>query len=315
MLSRVLLITTGGTIASGLSGGRMGHGQDLLAAMPEAVREVELDLVDLFRLPSSQIGPEQMLQLSQEANRRLGEGEYVGGVITHGTDTLEETALFLHLLHRPAFPLVVTGAMRSGSEVGPDGPSNLQMAIAVCCNVDAQDRGVMVVLNEQIHAARYVTKTHSKDVATFKSPDAGPIGQVYAGDVKWLVPPDPAVHKPLLVEGITARVDLIKAYAGADGSLVDAALQSGAGGIVVEGMGVGNLPARLAEAMGKAAKAGIPAVLATRCGSGPVRASSHLRDAGVITAGLGFNGQKARIALLVALSAKLGRPDIESLLK
>ena len=107
-MPRVLLITTGGTIASGLAERGMGHGSDLLAAMPEAVRDVEFELVDLFSLPSSQIGPAEMLQLSREANRRLATGGYAGCVVTHGTDTLEETAIFLDLLHQSELPLVVT---------------------------------------------------------------------------------------------------------------------------------------------------------------------------------------------------------------
>jgi L-asparaginase len=317
---KVLLITTGGTIASGLSahGATLGRGSDLLSAMPEVTRAVELDLVDLFTLPSSQIGPPEMLSLSREANQRLASGAYAGCVITHGTDTLEETALFLDLLHASALPLVVTGAMRSGREVGPDGANNLQMAFAVCLDPGSHGRGAMVVLNEQVHAARYVTKTHSKDVATFRSPDAGPLGTVYAGHVSWLALPPPASRPsplPLRVETITARVDLIKAFAGADGALIEAAVAAGAHGLVIEGMGVGNLPAPMASAAAVAASGkGVLTVLATRCGSGPVAVPRRLHDAGVLRAGPGFNGQKARIILLAGLSAGLGREEIARLL-
>ncbi len=171
-----------------------------------------------------------------------------------------------------------------------------------------------MVMNEQIHAARYVTKTHSKDVATSRSPDAGPVGTVYAGQVLWLTPhPTGQQHPcplPLRVETISARVDLVKAYAGADRALVEAAVSAGAKGLVVEAMGVGNLPAPMRDAVATAAHTGVFAVLTTRCGVGPVTISPLLREAGVLAAGLGLNGQKARIVLLAALSAGLCREDI-----
>jgi L-asparaginase len=346
-MAGILLITTGGTIASRLpakdGGERLASGRALFGAMAEAARGRHVELLDLMTLPSSQIGPPEMLRLARAiSGAAAAAGQFAGCVVTHGTDTMEETATFLDLTCPAGFPVVITGAMRSGGELGAEGVNNLAAAIAVAAHPGTPGRGVLVVMNEQVHAARFVTKVDSKGVAAFESPETGPVGRVWGERVTYFAaapaatgdsaaplpaPPPPIALEASLDPATAPRVDLIRAYAGADGALVRAAVGAGARGIVVEGMGLGNLPAGLAAAAAEAAAGGCVVALATRCPAGPVAAPGG-RAAGAATgtpprpgdgplwlvAGPGLNGPKARIALWVCLAGGLGREATQSVL-
>jgi len=312
-MSRILLVTTGGTIAAGAGGGA-GWAQGAALMSGVTTRAQEVDVLDLFSRPSSQIGPEQMLEISRAVAARTGAGEYGGCIVTHGTDTMEETGVWLDIFHETDMPLVLTGAMRSSREPAPDGAANLAAAVATCRSSAARGRGVLVVMNEQIHTARLVTKTHSKDAAAFKSPDMGPVGTAYQGRARFVVPA-PAQRLVLSrPESIAVAVALVRAVAGDDGKLVDAAVAAGCAGVVIEGMGVGNLPREMVKAVRRACDRGVTVALTSRCGAGPVAGSALLPEVDVLLAGAGLNGPKARIALLAGLAAGACRQTQAALL-
>lgn len=312
-MSRILLITTGGTIAAGAdSGAGWALGADLMSGMAGGAQEV--DVLDLFSRPSSQIGPRQMLEISHAVAARTGTGEYAGCIVTHGTDTMEETAVWLDIFHETDMTLVLTGAMRSSREPAPDGSANLAASLATCGSSAARGRGVLVVMNEQIHAARLVAKTHSKDAAAFTSPDMGPVGAAYGGRVRF-VAPVPAERLVLRrPESVVVSAALVRAVAGDDGRLVDAAVATGFAGVVIEGLGVGNLPQEMAKAVRRACDHGVTVALTTRCGAGPVTRSGLLSEVDVLLAGPGLNGPKARIALLAGLAAGASSETLAALL-
>ncbi|HEY4552350.1 MAG TPA: asparaginase, partial [Bacillaceae bacterium] len=229
-----------------------------------------------------------------------------GVVITHGTDTLEETAYFLDLTVSAQIPIVVTGAMRSSNEVGSDGLYNLMSSIRVALSDDAKDKGVLVVLNDEIHTALNVTKTHTSNVSTFQSPQYGPIGIVTKQAV--IFHHKPVCREKYIVKELNRKVALIKAYAGMDADLLHCLKDLSYDGVVIEALGQGNLPPKAAEGVDGLMEAGIPVVLVSRSFNGiaqPVYdyagGGKQLKDTGVIFCN-GLNGQKARIKLLITLT-------------
>ncbi|MCQ6273854.1 asparaginase [Bacillus sp. V3B] len=308
MSKKVLLIHTGGTIS--MSEDETGvvkpSGYNPLTKYTKEFKNVE-DLVieEPFHLPSPHITINEMVILKKLIESYVDQ-DIDGVVITHGTDTLEETAYFLDLtLHTP-FPIIVTGAMRPINEIGSDGLYNVISSIKVASSEDAKNKGVLVVLNDEIHTASNVTKTHTSNVSTFQSPQYGPIGIVTKKGV--IFHHSPTGLEYYKVDQISKRVALLKAHAGMDASLFYAIRDLHYDGVVIEALGQGNLPPATIDGITALLDQNIPIVLVSRCFNGIAEGSysyegggSLLKSLGVIFSN-GLNGQKARIKLLIALS-------------
>lgn len=311
MTKKILILHTGGTISMSedATGKIKPNAQNPLAELPlDSQGQIQLVTEEIFNLPSPHITPAHMLRLSQRLRQAAVEG-FDGAVVTHGTDTLEETALFLDLTLTSTMPVVVTGAMRSSNEIGSDGLYNFRTAIMVASANASVGKGVVVVMNDEIHSARYVTKTHTTNVATFRTPTFGPIGIVSEGHVNYMQTINPQPHLP--IEKVITEVYLIKAYAGMTGTLFQALNQPTTRGIVIEALGAGNLPPQTLAALQALVHQNIPLVLVSRCFNGIAEPVYDYQGGGVNLAQMGIifcrglNGPKARIKLLVGLSAGL----------
>nr|WP_281285356.1 asparaginase [Psychrobacillus soli] len=309
MMKSILLIHTGGTISMQVqenSGAVVPTENNPLTLEAEKLKQYANILeIEAFNLPSPHITPKEMFKLKQIIEQYMQEQNIDGVVITHGTDTLEETAYFLDLTINTSIPVVITGAMRSSNEIGSDGLYNLVSAIKVACSEEAKDKGVLVVLNDEIHTAENVTKTHASNVSTFQSPQYGPIGFISKNIVHFHHTP---LHRTVLpIQGISKRVALFKVYAGMEPDLLAASIQLGYEGIVLEGFGQGNVPPILIPIIDEILEKEIPIVIVSRCFNGIAQdvygylgGGKGLKDQGVMFAN-GLNGQKARLALLIAL--------------
>ena len=309
---RVAVVTTGGTIASRVdeTGAAVPvvSGAELLDLVPGLDEVAAVELVDFAQVPSWNLEPEMLLELARRADELLLGG--AGGVVvTQGTDTLEETAYLLDRIVLSERPVVVTGAMRNNSEPAADGPRNLYDAVRVAADPAAAGRGTLVVFNEEIHAARLVTKTHSFNVSTFRSPYAGPLGYIDSAGVVFTRRPEPAPK--LAPTWLPRDVQLLKMALGTGDLLVRCCVQAAVDGIVLEGTGLGHVPGKVVPAVRGAVEAGIPVVLCSRTFAGRVLplygspgGGQELRQAGVIPAG-DLSGQKARLELMAALGAGL----------
>ncbi|AGY82258.1 MAG: L-asparaginase [Carnobacterium sp.] len=261
---------------------------------------------DFFHLPSPHMTPDKMLILKNRIEQAIAAHEADGVVITHGTDTLEETAYFLDLTLETSIPIVVTGAMRSINEVGSDGLYNFQSAIWVALAEEAKEKGVLVVMNDEIHTARYVTKTHTSNVATFRTPTFGPIGLISKNKVLFF---QKLIEEEIYsINTVNKKVYLLKVYAGMDGTLFDAVNQPTTDGLVIEALGAGNLPPATLPALKRVLANNIPVVLVSRSFNGIAQdvydymgGGKQLKEDGVIFA-TGLSGPKARIKLQVVLS-------------
>lgn len=314
---KLVIITTGGTIAM-RNDPELGcvpavEGRDLIQAVP-GLAEFDLEVVEFSNLPSPHMTPELMFQLASLVEAWLEREKVAGVVVTHGTDTLEETAYFLDMTVASDKPVVVTGAMRSGEEPGADGPANLLAAAKVAASALSVGRGTLVVLNDEIHAARDVRKGHGGRTSTFVSPQWGLIGELDDDG-------------PLYRRGLSARsvytprlpdfdVHLVSLAAGASGLLVDLLVERGVHGLVVEGFGRGNVPPDVLPAVEAAVAKGIPVVLTSRVFSGRVLptygypgGARTVLAAGAISGGE-LPGHKARLRLMLALGLSHNMDEI-----
>jgi L-asparaginase len=307
-LKKILLIHTGGTIAmeenKNTGGVNTKETHPLEATISELSDIAEIVVKNYVNLPSPHITPFHMLELASFINEQTEADQYDGLVITHGTDTLEETAYVLDLILETPIPVIVTGAMRSSNEHGSDGPYNLISSVRVACEQQSLGKGVLVVFNDEIHAAKNVTKTHTSNIATFQSPQYGPIGIVTKRGV--LFHHTPLRSSRFQVKQFSKNVILLKAYAGMDGELINAAAKS-ADGVVIEALGQGNLPPATVPAIQELISRKIPIVLVSRCFNGIAQdiysyegGGKHLKELGVVFSN-GLNGQKARLKLMIAL--------------
>lgn len=307
-MKQLLILHTGGTIAMAKNkSGALAPGVNnpLMAYNDLLKGDYQLKIEEMFNLPSPHMTPTQMLQLKERIEEAIAAG-VDGVVITHGTDTLEETAYFLDLTLPNTIPIVVTGAMRSSDEIGSDGLYNLISALKTAATPAAAGKGVLVVLNDEVHSARFVTKTHTTNVATFRTPTFGPVGIMENDGVKFF---QQLVHQAYCpVDHVVDHVYLLKAYAGMDGTLFSALDQPSTNGLVIEGTGAGNLPTQTLPAIKKLIAHHIPIVLVSRCFNGvaePVYGyqggGQQLAKMGIIFC-QGLNGQKARIKLIVGLA-------------
>lgn len=281
------------------------HGQELLDMIPEAKNLANIFTYEFGNYPGPHMTPELMLKLSNNVKEFINQKNIDGIIITHGTDTLEETAYFLDLVIKTEKPIVVIGAMKTSSEPDWDGPKNLLDAIHIINNPNSKGMGVLVCLNGEINAASEVTKTHTEDIETFRSLDFGSLGFVHRGKV--IYNRMPRKLETFETDRINPNVDLIKVYAGMDEKFFHFSADSGAEGIVVEAMGVGNVPPKAFEGIKYAVNKNIPVVLVSRCPAGEtldiygyLGAGKWLKQIGVIFADY-LNGQKARIKLIICL--------------
>jgi len=308
---RVAVLATGGTIAGAGAGRGYKAGifaiESLIRAAPGIGTLATLDVMRVASIGSQDMGEAVWRSLARKAQEALDNPRVSGIVVTHGTDTMEETAYFLNLVLRSAKPVVLVGAMRPATAISADGPMNLYNAVATAAHPDAAGRGVLVVANDEIHFAREVAKTNTTQVGTFKSTHRGLAGLVSAGRIHFYGKPvrrhTSASAFRVPVSRTLPRVDIIYAHAGMGRELIDAAVSAGAGGLVIAGVGNGNLGADALEAAAAAARAGVAIVRSSRTGGGIVERNVEMDDDGLgFIAADELNPQKARILLMLGLT-------------
>src|SRR5262245_42440160 len=277
----IAVLATGGTIAgaagsdvqAGYTSGQVGVEQ-LLAAVPQARKLATLRGEQISNIGSQDMNDEVWLKLARRVNELVAMPDVTGVVITHGTDTIEETAYFLDLVIKSKKPVVLTAAMRPATALSADGPLNFYNAVAVAASKDAAGRGVLVVINDWIHDAASLTKTSTTAVQTFLSPLMGLIGTVAYGQTEFYRVPigKNTTTSEFSLDGVTAlpRVDIVMAHENMDGALINAAVAAGARGIVIAGVGNGNLTKPAVDALTAQAKKGIVCVRASRVATGRV---------------------------------------------
>lgn len=314
-MKKILALHTGGTISMSASNDKVKTNEENPLLDTQFINE-NIDLANevVLNKPSEHITPEDMLVIKKRVKKAIDNDECDGIVITHGTDTLEETAYFLDLTIPSVIPIVLTGAMRSSNELGSDGVYNFQSAILTAASDEATGKGVLVVMNDEIHTARFVTKTHTTNVDTFRTPTFGPLGIVYKRDIRFF---QALISQQVCdIDELVSGVYLVKAYAGIPGAIFETLDRSETKGIVIEGLGAGNLPVEVVEPIQKLIKKGIPVVMVSRCYNGLaepiydyVGGGIDLERMGVIFC-QGLNGQKARIKLQVGLSNHMDGKEI-----
>lgn len=316
-LPRVTVFSMGGTISSVDSGGKGVEptltGEALVSDVPEIAGVADVSAVSFRQAASGELKVGDLAELAAEIEDRI-DGGAAGAVVTQGTDTIEETSFILDLLVDREAPVVVTGAMRNPTLPGADGPANLLAAIQVAVSDVARGLGTVVVLNDEIHAARFVRKTHTSNPATFRSDPAGPLGWI-SEDVPRVVLRPTGRHKIALTEDARdSPVALYHVALGDDGRLLPEIEEKGYAGLVVEAMGGGHVPSVMAETLEDLASK-MPVVLASRTGGGEVLRSTYgfigseidLLGRGLISAGP-LDGRKARLFLTLLLRAGVA-PD------
>ena len=323
-MKKVAVVFNGGTIS-------MKVDERIKAAVPSLTGEEIMSMVtgiesfaqiesyNFSSKPSPHMTIENMLELSKFIEKLIKREDIDGVVLTHGTDTLEETAYFLDLTIDTQKVIVVTGAMRSSSELGYDGPFNLATSICTAISEEAKGRGVLVCFNGELNSAAEVTKANSMALNAFKTPNFGPIGIV--DNNKVLFYRNTIKHKVYNVENIKGDVALIKCVAGMDSDFIEFAIEKGYKGIVIEGLGRGNVPPKMVDGIKRALSLSIPVVIVSRCFEGRVYESYGYEGGGKMLKDLGvffeesMPGQKARIKLIVALSSEKASDIKESFSK
>ncbi|MGH2836159.1 MAG: asparaginase [Solirubrobacteraceae bacterium] len=318
---RVAVLTMGGTIAS-MPGDDVARGvsprlaaTDLVAAIHGIDEVAELEAVSFRQVPSSDLTLDDLIELQRTIRERIAAG-CAGVVVAQGTDSLEETAFTLDLLNDMDATIVVTGAMRNPTLLGADGLANLLAAIRVAASAECRGLGCVVVFNDEIHAGRYVRKTHTTSLATFRSPTVGALGWIGEAVPRLALRP---VHRrwlPVETLGAIPPVALVTLGPGEDGRLLRAVPDCGYHGLVVEALGGGHVPARLVDEL-EALAGRIPVALTSRTGSGEVLRHTYgftgsegdLLRRGLIWAGA-LDGPKARVLLALALAAGADRAGV-----
>ena len=308
---RIAVIFTGGTISmekhDQTSKAIIKENQsDLIQNIKDELRGIELEINTYSLKPSPSITPQDMFKLAKLTENYFNDSTIDGIVITHGTDTLEETAYFLDSYLETKKPVVFTGSMRNYSELGFDGLSNLVSSILVAAHDESKKFGVLLVMNDEINAASEVTKTHTLSLDTFKSMEFGPIGIVEQDNVLYYRDrhfKDTKV-KP---EHVVSEVEIIKSYAGASSDILNFVISNGVKGIVIEALGRGNLPPTMIPGIKNAIDKGIPVLITSRCPKGRVLDSYGYEGGGHQLKNIGciftknINSQKARIRLMLVL--------------
>ncbi|HHV37484.1 MAG TPA: asparaginase [Candidatus Cloacimonetes bacterium] len=309
MKKNILLIMTGGTISmknvADLGVVPTSELADFLTKFPQLKGVANVEVMDHLNIPSPYMTPVMMFGLAKLIDEKII--DYDGVVVTHGTDTLEESAYMADLVLTTRKPVVFTAAMRSGSDLGLDGPRNIIGSVRVASHPDSHDKGVLVVMNDEIHTARDVVKTDSGKVDAFGSPGLGPLG---------LVDPDTVIYhrncpyrESVWTDFIEPNIDLIRAHCGMDGKFIKTSIESGAKAIVIEAFGRGNLPQEIVPIIKEAIGEGILIIIASRTYTGRVLpeygyigGGKNLEDIGAILAG-DLKGSKARLRLMALFGA------------
>ena len=316
MPKKILVLHTGGTISMQAddSGAVVTSQDNPMNHVSNPLEGVEVHALDFFNLPSPHIKPKHMLALYQKIKEEAD--HYDGFVITHGTDTLEETAYFLDTMEVPHKPIVLTGAMRSSNELGSDGVYNYLSALRVASDDKAADKGVLVVMNDEIHAAKYVTKTHTTNVSTFQTPTHGPLGLIMKHEILYFKTAEPRVRFDL--DKIQGLVPIIPVYAGMTEELLDLLPVDQLDGLIIQAFGAGNVPKETAKKLNALIQEGLPIALVSRCFNGIAEPVYAYEGGGVClqNAGVFFvkelNAQKARLKLLIAINAGLRGDELRA---
>lgn len=315
MPKKILVLHTGGTISmqADASGAVVTSSDNPMNHVSNPLEGIQVHALDFFNLPSPYIKPKHMLALYQKIKEEAD--NYDGVVITHGTDTLEETAYFLDTMKIPHMPIVLTGAMRSSNELGSDGVYNYLSALRLASDDKAADKGVLVVMNDEIHAAKYVTKTHTTNVSTFQTPTHGPLGLIMKQEILYFKTAEPRVRFDL--DHIQGLVPIISAYAGMTDELIDMLDLEHLDGLIIQAFGAGNIPKETAQKLENLLQKGIPVALVSRCFNGIAEPVYAYQGGGVQLQKSGvffikeLNAQKARLKLLIALNAGLTGQDLK----
>ena len=309
----VVILATGGTIAgsaesqtqAGYTSGQVGV-EVLINAVPQLAQLAEVTGEQIANVGSQDMSDAIWLELARRVHEIAAQPDVDGIVITHGTDTIEETGYFLNLVSRTDKPVVMTAAMRPSTALSADGPLNIYNAVAVAADPGARERGVLIVVNDDIHGARAITKSSTTDVHTFTSPERGLIGVSLYGINQFFRTPYRlhGAQSEFSVAGVESlpRVDVVYVTAGVSPDIIDAAVENGAKGLVTAGVGNGNMTAEALEAVERAIAAGVVVVRASRVSYGSVGRNVEVDDDAVGTVAAGdLNPAKARILLKLAL--------------
>jgi L-asparaginase len=311
MKPKIVLLATGGTIASRYDAklGRTVASQradELVRMLPQVADFAEIEVHDMATIPSYQMDLQFAFGLARRIKEVLDRPEVAGVVVTHGTDTMEETCYLADLLLDSDKPAVFTGAQRAHDDPQSDGPLNLLNALRVAASPLTRGLGAMICFNATIHAARDVTKVHASAVETFQSYEHGALGEVDGAKV--IIHRRPVLRRSFKVDRLEERVELFRLALGIDLRGLEAAIERSVAGLVIEGFGRGNGPSRLTELVRLATRKNIPVVITSRCPAGRVQpvyggggGGRDLADAGGIFAG-DLKGPKARLLLMVLLS-------------
>lgn len=322
MKKKILIIFTGGTIAMKVDPNLDAaipalNSDEIISTVSNIEEIVDVETINFGNLPSPHIKPGHMLEISEIIKENINREDISGIVVTHGTDTLEETAYFLDLVIDNEKPIVLLGSMRNYSELGYDGSSNLSAAICTAISDKARGKGVLVVMNNEVNAAGEVTKTNTLSLDTFKSPEFGPLGIVDNEEVIFYR--DIIDRKHISTSKIEDKIALIKTGSGMDSNIINFYIDSGYKGIVIEALGRGNIPPEMVSGIERAIEKSIPVVMVSRCHTGRVLDSygytgggKHLRDLGVILGG-NLPGQKARIKLMLILGKTNDKSEIKEI--
>lgn len=319
--AKVIVINTGGTIAMEADAESVNGTDAVDVATEQPLHRLtsllstyaDVEMIDLFQVPSPHMTIKMMGELAEQVRLALARDDVSGVVVTHGTDTLEETAYYLDLTVASEKPVVMTGAMRSSNELGSDGPINLTQSVRVAADGESRHRGTLVVFNDEIHVARFVTKTHTSNVATFQSPSFGPVGVVTKRAVVYHQPP---IRRQIYAPKYTDEMDvpLVKLVSGMESSWFMWLTGEGIDGLVIEAFGAGNVTPNFVPVLQKLRQDGVAVVIVSRCYNGYVQdiyaydgGGRQLKEIGCLFSN-GLNGQKARIRLMVLLASEI--PDI-----
>ncbi len=322
-LPTIVLLATGGTIAgsgAGKSLGRYKSGElsiiELLKAIPSLNKIAHIQGEQISNIGSQDMNEEVWFKLAQRVQELLNDSRIQGVVITHGTDTLEESAYFLNLVLHSTKPVVLVGAMRNATSLSADGALNLYNAVSVAINEKSANKGVLVVMDDNIFSAREVVKTHTTHTSTFKAPNSGAIGSVYYGKVCYYMQPlrKYTINSEFSIVELNPplpKVDIIYTHVGMTPDLFQASIKSHAKGIVIAGVGNGNVSAGLLKAMQEASQMEVLIVRSSRVGSGEVT-SGEIDDKAFITSD-NLNPQKARVLLQLALTKTNNKEKIQEM--
>lgn len=324
-LPNIKILATGGTIAgagqsatgSSYTAGKVGV-DSLIHAVPQMTKIADISGEQVVSIGSQDMNDEVWLTLSKRVNELLAQDDVDGVVITHGTDTMEETAYFLDLTVKSDKPVILVGAMRPSTAMSADGPVNLYNAVVAATDEDSVGRGVLVAMNDTVFDARDVTKTNTTSVDTFQSPNFGPLGYIHNGDVQYQRSPERkhTTDAEFDVSKLTTlpKVGIVYNYANASALPVTAMVDAKYDGIVSAGVGNGNIYHSVFDELAKASKEGVVVVRSARAGSGSTTLDAEIDDAkyGFVASGT-LNPQKARILLMLSLTETENYKDIQKM--